>query len=283
MRSQSSGSESRSDPASTYIGKAERATMSAGSGSRERPSGAVAPGASGERAGAWAGSAAHAAEASDPRPMQTSRRAALGVSLSQLGSIDVGYQFAVRRANSTFRTSRAVVARIEVEVRHEPCLDGFLVLDRHAGLSVATAGVWGGMAQKTHEKSDEQSAAAEVFAEPDGTIVLRFRPQLRLTGTQTAVVARAQIALAAGTKRPVLADVRGLLSADRPSRQLAAGPSVAAVTACMAVVVGNAATRMLGNFFLKVTTPSYPTRIFGDEAEARVWLKQRASLTERGS
>jgi hypothetical protein len=140
------------------------------------------------------------------------------------------------------------------------------------------------MARGTHDDTDDsRAAAAEVFAEPDGTIVLRFRPQLRLTGTQTAEVTRAQIALAAGHKRPVLADVRGLLTADRASRELAAGPSIAAVTACMAIVVGNAVTRMLGNFFLKVTTPPYPTRIFGDEAEARVWLKQRASLAERGS
>jgi hypothetical protein len=104
MRSHDSASESRWDPASTWIGKAERATMSAGSGSRVGLSGAAALGGSGERAGAWAGSAAQAADASDPRPIQKSRRAALGVSLKQRRSIDVGYQLAGRRANWTVCT-----------------------------------------------------------------------------------------------------------------------------------------------------------------------------------
>jgi hypothetical protein len=74
--------------------------MSAGSGSREGRSGAAVLGGSGERAGAWAGCAAQAADASDPSPIQKSRRSARGVSLNQLRSIDLGYQFAGRCANS---------------------------------------------------------------------------------------------------------------------------------------------------------------------------------------
>jgi hypothetical protein len=74
--------------------------MSAGSGSRAGLSGVAVLGGSGERAGAWAGSAAQATDASDPSPIQKSRRSARGVSLNQLRSIDLGYQFAGRRANS---------------------------------------------------------------------------------------------------------------------------------------------------------------------------------------
>jgi hypothetical protein len=113
-----------------------------------------------------------------------------------------------------------------------------------------------------------------VYAESDGTVVLRFRDTVRLSRELTAEVTRAHIAAASGQKRPVLADVRGLVSADRASRELAAGADVEAVTLCMAILVGNPVTRVLGNFFLRVTTPRYPTRIFSDERLARAWLKE---------
>jgi hypothetical protein len=42
----------------------------------------------------------------------------------------------------------------------------------------------------------------------------------------------------------------------------------------MAVLVGDPLSRMLGNFFLRVSRPAYPTRIFTDEAAARRWLAE---------
>ncbi len=116
-------------------------------------------------------------------------------------------------------------------------------------------------------------ASAEVHAEQDGTVVIRFHQGTRLSAPLTEEVVRAHIRLARGQKRPVLADVRGLVSADRASRELAASASIVAVSSRMAIVVGNPVTRMLGNFFLRVTTPAYPTRIFDDEERARAWLK----------
>ena len=116
--------------------------------------------------------------------------------------------------------------------------------------------------------------SADAFLEPDGTIVLRFHPGSRLVAELAEEVVRAHVELARGQRRPVLADVRGLVSADRGSRQLAASPEVAAATARLAIVVGNPVTRTLGNFFIRVTTPSYPTRLFADERLAREWLRE---------
>jgi len=120
------------------------------------------------------------------------------------------------------------------------------------------------------------SSIAEVFAEPDGTVVLRFVPGARLTAERTAEVVHAHVAAAAGQKRPTLADVRGLSATDRGSRELAAGPEIVAVVLRMALLVGNPVSRVLGNFFLRVTGPAYPTRIFSDEAAARRWLREPA-------
>ncbi len=119
-------------------------------------------------------------------------------------------------------------------------------------------------------------SSADVFSELDGTVVLRFHSECRLSEAQAAAVAREHVRAARGEKRPVLADVRGLIAADRGSRQVAAGPEVSAITLRMAILVDNPLTRVLGNFFLRVTTPEYPTRIFNDEARARAWLREPA-------
>jgi hypothetical protein len=118
---------------------------------------------------------------------------------------------------------------------------------------------------------------ADVFAEPDGTIVLRFHPRCMLDEAGAAEVVRAHVSMADGVRRPVLVDARGLIAADRAARQLAVGADVNAITSRMAILVGTPVTRVLGNFFLRVTAPRYPTQIFSDEARARAWLSGSAA------
>jgi hypothetical protein len=132
------------------------------------------------------------------------------------------------------------------------------------------------MTADRHEGAAHLATYADVFAEADGTIVLRYHPECRLDVQKTALVASAHIALAEGRKRPVFADCRGLVSTDRASRQLAAGPDIVAVTARLAILVDNPVARVLGNFFLRVTEPAYATQIFNDESKARAWLAESA-------
>ena len=133
------------------------------------------------------------------------------------------------------------------------------------------------MAPERHESGGQQPRAADVSSEPDGTVVLRFHRGVRLDASLTLEVVRAHVAAARGRKRPTLADLRGLVSSDRASRELGAGAEITAVTSRMAILVGNPVTRMLGNFFLRVTGPTYPVRIFRDEGQARAWLKEQRS------
>jgi len=120
------------------------------------------------------------------------------------------------------------------------------------------------------------TSVADVFTEQDGTVVLRFLSGIHVTAEATPAVIRAHVSAAHGGKRPALADVRGIASNERATRELAAGPEVMAVTSRLAILVGNPVTRILGNFFLRVTRPAYPARIFTDEASARRWLAEAA-------
>ena len=121
-----------------------------------------------------------------------------------------------------------------------------------------------------------RTSVADVFTEQDGTVVLRFLSGSNVTAEATREVMRAQISAARGGKRPTLADLRGIASNERESRELAAGPEIGAVTSRMAMVVGNPVNRIFGNFFLRVTRPGYPARIFTDEVSARRWLAEAA-------
>ena len=123
------------------------------------------------------------------------------------------------------------------------------------------------------QESPHKLSVATVFAEADGTVVLVFHPGSHLDAENTGPVVRAHVAAAAGQKRPTLADLRGMRSATREARELAAAPDVAAVTLRMALIVKSPVSRVLGNFFMKVTHPKYPTRIFNDEVAARDWLR----------
>jgi len=122
-------------------------------------------------------------------------------------------------------------------------------------------------------KGAEGEPVATVDAESDGTVVLVFAPGCCLDSVNCPGLVRAHIAAAAGKKRPTIADLRGLRSTTREARELGASDDVTAVTSRMALIVGNPVTRVLGNFFLVVTSPKYPTKLFNDEAAARAWLR----------
>lgn len=122
-----------------------------------------------------------------------------------------------------------------------------------------------------------RTAIADVYLEASGILVLRFRPNSLASVEAVREVVRAHVATARGQKRRALADVSGLKFAELEARALAAGPEIAAVTSRMALVGGNPVSRILGNFFLRVSRPLYPTRIFTDEASARRWLAEESS------
>jgi hypothetical protein len=85
-----------------------------------------------------------------------------------------------------------------------------------------------------------------------------------------ATAAMAQ--LTGGRQSPLLVDVREVGPQDRAARNEFArrGDLVSAV----ALIVGTPLSRMMGNFFLGVSKPMAPTRLFDDEATALIWLRE---------
>ena len=80
--------------------------------------------------------------------------------------------------------------------------------------------------------------------------------------------------LSQGQRVPMYTDARAVGSASRDVRVYASSDFVVKLVSATAVLVGSPVSRVLGNFFVRLNRPPYPTRLFTDEAEALDWLKQ---------
>jgi hypothetical protein len=79
-------------------------------------------------------------------------------------------------------------------------------------------------------------------------------------------------ALTGGVRAPLLVDARAMGPYDRDARRafVRHGDLVTAV----AILVENPLGRLMANFFLAVSRPVAPTRLFETEDEALAWLKE---------
>ena len=62
-------------------------------------------------------------------------------------------------------------------------------------------------------------------------------------------------------------------SLSREARHYYASDEAAKVARAVALIVGTPVSRVLGNFYLGLSNPHLPTRLFSSEGEALEWLK----------
>lgn len=80
--------------------------------------------------------------------------------------------------------------------------------------------------------------------------------------------------IADGEKPKVVSLIQEMGSITGDARRYYASDAVAAVVSAQALVVRSPVSRMIGNFFLGLNKPVYPTRLFGDARSAAGWLQQ---------
>jgi hypothetical protein len=72
----------------------------------------------------------------------------------------------------------------------------------------------------------------------------------------------------------ILGDGTNYFTSTSELRQLMASKEFTDLRFGFAIVTRSIATKIVGNFFIKVNKPASPTRIFDEEASALEWLKQ---------
>lgn len=103
-------------------------------------------------------------------------------------------------------------------------------------------------------------------------IRVRIKPgaALDLADAHEAIAAIAS--LGDGVANPVLVDMRDIAGMSRECRAYFAGPETARHESAVALLVGSPLTQAIGNFFLGLNQPLFPTRLFTSEEHAVAWL-----------
>lgn len=113
-----------------------------------------------------------------------------------------------------------------------------------------------------------------IWLRPDGVVEIAWAPHVA-TGLHDAVAAiEAMDLITGGRAAPLLVDVTDAGPQDRDARMEFIRRQD--VVSAVALVVGNPLSRMMATFFINVSRPDVPTRLFENRDAALGWL--RASL-----
>ena len=76
-----------------------------------------------------------------------------------------------------------------------------------------------------------------------------------------------------GKRLPLLIDTKTMRSLSRDARQYYASEEAAACASAAAIIVGTPVSKVLGNFYIGLSNPHLPSRLFSSEDQALEWLR----------
>ena len=114
---------------------------------------------------------------------------------------------------------------------------------------------------------------AEFWVE-EGILHFVYKPGAVLTLEAAKLVVKDRLAFQKGESRKVLCDLRGLREADRSARDYLAKQGSEQLEA-VAMLIDSSVTRIIMNFYINLSRPETPTRVFTDRIEALEYLRKR--------
>ena len=130
------------------------------------------------------------------------------------------------------------------------------------------------MADASGEREVLTTSVSRLWVDDDDILHVEYRAGVALSAERVREQLEAAVAVAGDRPMRVLADMsRDVGTGDRAARDALGGPESAARTIAVAVIVGSAVTRAVASFFLAVTRPPFPLRMFTSEAEGLAWLR----------
>ncbi|MDO9184636.1 MAG: hypothetical protein Q7W13_01395 [Bacteroidia bacterium] len=77
-----------------------------------------------------------------------------------------------------------------------------------------------------------------------------------------------------GKNFPILSNIKAVKSSTKSARDFLASEEGCKGVVAAAVLIDSPISSMIGNFFIRVSKPLRPTKIFTNETEAKKWLAQ---------
>ena len=106
----------------------------------------------------------------------------------------------------------------------------------------------------------------------DGIVRAELLPHIDVDHADAVEAVGAIATLSGGKRVPVLVDLRRVKSMSREARTYFSGVETSRTESAAALLVGSPLTRAIGNFFLGLNRPCFPTRLFTSEEDALAWL-----------
>lgn len=109
----------------------------------------------------------------------------------------------------------------------------------------------------------------EAYLCEDGLVRFDWADGATISSSEAELALEAIVALTGNVAAPTLVDIRSVSAVEREARKrFASSPA----TSRQALLVASPLSRTLGNFFIALSRPSMPVRLFDDETDAIAWL-----------
>lgn len=112
----------------------------------------------------------------------------------------------------------------------------------------------------------------------DGICRTCVKPNIDITIEDAVNNTKAVTSLYVDKKFPLLIDSRLIKSMSYEARHHFSVRDRETKTCAFGIIISSSVSRVLGNFYLGITKPLVPTRLFENETEAIEWLKQFVTL-----
>ena len=122
-------------------------------------------------------------------------------------------------------------------------------------------------------ENEQTSRLAKIWVGEDGIVRIIWVPGAEVTLEDAREIMDAYHKLRKGRRLPLFIDTRTMKSFARGARHLFAGEEAAGCASAAAIIVDTPVSKVLGNFYLGLSNPHLPSRLFSSEDEALVWLK----------
>lgn len=123
-------------------------------------------------------------------------------------------------------------------------------------------------------KNEQTVRVARLWLGEDGIVRIIHSPNAEVTLEDAQETMAAYLKINRGKKRPLLIDTKTMKSIARDARHYYAGTEAARAASAAAILVGTPVSEVLGNFYIGLSNPHLPSRLFASEDEALEWLKR---------
>ena len=123
-------------------------------------------------------------------------------------------------------------------------------------------------------KNEQSSRVASVWVGDDGICRVIHAPDVEVTLQDAQETMAAYRKLNNGKRLPLLIDMKTMRAISRDARHFYASEEAAECACAAAILVGTPVSRVLGNFYIGLSNPYLPSKLFTSEDEALAWLKE---------